>query len=75
MDKNIAESERPKAVSGAFILDENDRILLAKSYKWDNKWVVPGGHIEHGEKILDAAKREASGRTDAYPRARAGRAV
>jgi len=29
-----------------------------KSHKWNNKYVMPGGHIELGEKIIDALKRE-----------------
>lgn len=48
----------PEVVIGAFIRDNDGRILLVKSYKWPDKWVVGGGHVEFGEKIEDAAKRE-----------------
>lgn len=38
----------------------NDRgeILLVKSYKWGDKYTVPGGHIELGERSEVAVKRE-----------------
>ncbi|QQG39523.1 MAG: NUDIX domain-containing protein [Candidatus Aenigmatarchaeota archaeon] len=44
-------------VSGA-IIRRDGKILLTKSPKWHNKWVLPGGHIEAGERILEAAMRE-----------------
>ncbi len=52
-----------EVVSGAIIRDKEGKILLTKSPKWKNKWIFPGGHIEPGEKILDAAKREAEEET------------
>ena len=33
------------------IIRKGEKILLAKSPKWRNKWVFPGGHIEPGESI------------------------
>lgn len=53
MDKQF-----PKVVVGCFILNNNNEILLVKSYKWPGKWVVMGGHIEWGESIAEAAVRE-----------------
>ena len=53
MDKQF-----PKVVVGCFILNSHKEILLVKSYKWPGKWVVMGGHIEWGETIADAVKRE-----------------
>ncbi|MFH0854696.1 MAG: NUDIX domain-containing protein [bacterium] len=44
-------------VSGA-IIRKDDKILLVRQPKWSNKWTMPGGHIEKGESILEAAKRE-----------------
>lgn len=48
----------PKVVVGCFILNDKNEILLVRSYKWPGKWVVMGGHIEWGETIEDALKRE-----------------
>lgn len=51
-------------VIGSAIIENNDgKILLVKSPKWPDKWVMPGGHIEPGERIADAALREAEEET------------
>lgn len=50
----------PEPCIGAFIRNKKGQILLTRSYKWQNgkKWVVPGGHIDWGETIEQAVKRE-----------------
>jgi len=48
----------PEATVGALIVNENDEILLVKSYKWGDRYTVPGGHIELGESSKTAVKRE-----------------
>jgi len=53
------EKQFPKVVVGCFILNEKKEILLCRSYKWPNLWVVMGGHIEWGEHIAEAVAREA----------------
>lgn len=45
-------------VSSAVIRDSDDNVLLTQSPKWSNKWTLPGGHIEPGETIFEAAVRE-----------------
>jgi len=45
-------------VGSAIIENSKEEILLVKSPKWSNKWTMPGGHIEPGEKIEDALLRE-----------------
>lgn len=54
MDKQF-----PKVVVGCFILNEKKEILLCRSYKWPNLWVVMGGHIEWGEHFAVTVAREA----------------
>ena len=48
----------PEATVGALIVNDKGEILLVKSYKWGNKFTVPGGHIELGERSEAAVKRE-----------------
>jgi nucleoside triphosphatase len=45
-------------VASALIVRKDGKILLIKSHKWNNLWLLPGGHVEPGETILEAAKRE-----------------
>jgi len=48
----------PEQVVGGLIINREGKILLIKSHKWSNKYVIPGGHIELGERAVDALKRE-----------------
>ncbi len=48
----------PEPTVGAVIFNPEDKILLCKSHKWNDKYVIPGGHIELGEKMEEALKRE-----------------
>lgn len=48
----------PEATVGAIIFNPEGKVLLCKSYKWENKYVIPGGHIEIGETMEEALKRE-----------------
>jgi nucleoside triphosphatase len=56
--KSGGKEQIPEVVTGAYILDPKDRLLLVKSYKWGDQWMIPGGHAELGEKVLECAKRE-----------------
>lgn len=51
------------------VRNERGEILLLASPKQQGKWTLPGGHIEPGEKILEAAVREVKEETglDARP--------
>jgi len=48
---------------GVFIFNTGDELLLLKSHKWPDKYVIPGGHVELGERIEEAAIREAKEET------------
>ena len=59
----MTEQTFPEPTVGVFILNRNDELLLLKSHKWPGKYVVPGGHVELGERIEEAAVREAKEET------------
>ncbi len=49
----------PEPTVGAIIFNPDNKILLCKSHKWNNKYVIPGGHIELGwKKMEEDFKRE-----------------
>lgn len=54
----MAEQQFPEPTVGALIFDPDDRLFLMRSHKWRDKYVVPGGHIELGERMEEALRRE-----------------
>ena len=48
----------PEATVGALIVNDRREVLLVRSHKWGEKYTVPGGHIELGERAEDAIVRE-----------------
>lgn len=48
----------PEPTVGALIVNNEGKILLVKSHKWFDKYTLPGGHIEVGETMVEAVKRE-----------------
>ncbi|NLW08494.1 MAG: NUDIX domain-containing protein [Firmicutes bacterium] len=48
----------PAPTVGAVIFNPEKKILLCKSCKWHGEYMIPGGHIELGEKMEEALKRE-----------------
>lgn len=48
----------PEPTVGAVIFNPDGKLLLCKSDKWNNQYVIPGGHIELGEKMEEALRRE-----------------
>jgi len=59
----MAEQIFPEPAVGVFIFNPAGELLLLKSHKWPGKYVVPGGHVELGERIEEAAVREAKEET------------
>ena len=48
----------PEATVGALIVNDKREVLLVRSNKWGEKYTVPGGHIELGERAEVAIVRE-----------------
>ncbi len=58
--------ERPhNRVAADLIIEQNDEIVLIKrKYEpFKDHWCLPGGHVEHGEQVRNAARREAKEET------------
>jgi nucleoside triphosphatase len=53
----------PEPTAGTLIFNPAGEMLLLKSDKWKGKYVIPGGHIELGERADEAARREAKEET------------
>ena len=49
----------PEPTVGAFIFNDRGELLLMQSHKWPGRYVVPGGHVELGERLEQAVIREA----------------
>jgi len=54
----MAEQTFPEPTVGVFIFNQTNELLLLKSHKWPGKYVVPGGHVELGERLEEAVIRE-----------------
>jgi nucleoside triphosphatase len=48
----------PEPTVGALIINSKGSVLLVESSKWGGKLSIPGGHVEVGETIGQALKRE-----------------
>lgn len=48
----------PRVAVGVLIVNEGGEVFLGKSPKWENKWIVPGGHLEYGEGLDECVVRE-----------------
>jgi len=48
----------PEPTVSAIIFNPDDEVLLCRSHKWEDKYVIPGGHVEIGEPMEEALRRE-----------------
>jgi nucleoside triphosphatase len=48
----------PEPTVGALVAAPDGKVLLVRSHKFLNKYVVPGGHVELGETMEQALRRE-----------------
>jgi nucleoside triphosphatase len=48
----------PEPTVGAIILNRRGEMLLVRSHKWGDRFTIAGGHVEVGEKLEDALRRE-----------------
>lgn len=54
----------PIVTVGAAIFNSENNVLLIKTHKWKNKYGLPGGKIEVGERSEEALKREVKEETN-----------
>jgi nucleoside triphosphatase len=47
-----------EVITGTIIRNQKGEILLITNAKWNGKWIIPGGHVEPSETIMDSAQRE-----------------
>lgn len=55
---HMSEQKYPEPTVGALIFNKEGKLLVVKSPKWFDKFIIPGGHVELGETAKDALKRE-----------------
>ncbi|MGB2965018.1 MAG: NUDIX domain-containing protein [Anaerolineales bacterium] len=58
-----SEKRYPEPTVGALIFNPEGKLLLVKTHKWKGKYTIPGGHVELGETLVDALKREVAEET------------
>jgi nucleoside triphosphatase len=60
----MGEQHYPEPTVGALIFNAEGKVFLMRSHKWRGKWVLPGGHIELGERMEEALRREVKEETN-----------
>lgn len=53
-----SQKEYPEPTVGALIFNDKDQLLIVKTHKWNGNYTIPGGHVELGEFLEDALRRE-----------------
>ncbi|NYZ79705.1 NUDIX domain-containing protein [Candidatus Micrarchaeota archaeon] len=57
-------AEEIEAVVAALIVNAEGKIFLMKSPKWRDYYTLPGGHVNYGERLENAVKREVKEETN-----------
>lgn len=52
------KQKKPEVTVSAIIQNPEGDVLLCRSAKWNNQYVIPGGHVEYGETMEAAIIRE-----------------
>lgn len=50
--------KKPSVAVGALVFNKEGKLLIIKAPKWGNFYSIPGGHVEFGETLEEALKRE-----------------
>lgn len=53
-----SEKQYPEPTVGALIFNDRNQLLIVKTHKWRGNYTIPGGHVELGEHLEEALKRE-----------------
>lgn len=53
----------PRIAVGVLVY-KDEKIFLAKSKKWADRWIVPGGHLDWGEQLHGCVIREVKEETN-----------
>ena len=54
----MTKKQDPSPVVGALVFNQKGKVLVTTSHKWKGKYVMPGGHVEPGETLKKAVRRE-----------------
>jgi nucleoside triphosphatase len=60
----MPEQLYPEPTVGGLIFNTEGKLFLMCSHKWHDMYTVPGGHIELGENMVKALKREVKEETN-----------
>jgi nucleoside triphosphatase len=52
------QKQYPEPTVGALIFNDKNQLLIVKTHKWKGNYTIPGGHVELGERLEEAVKRE-----------------